>query len=67
MRVSKLASKVVAEAAQHQKPAKEGQDLDLDMNSILKLHKQNIKFVQKNLSDIRTQISTKLSDADEQF
>jgi len=54
MRVSKLASKIVQE--NEEQASKD----DLDQTSVLKQVKNNIKFVSKNLSETRTQLSDQL-------
>ena len=71
MRVVKLVSKILSNHLE-QNPTKnkemdsEDQDAEypeLDLSSVLKAFKKNVKFVNKNISEVRSKVSIKLGEA----
>ena len=56
MRVNKLANKIVSEGKN------ETEDGELDPSSVLTVHKANVKYVQKNISQPRSQLEEDLND-----
>ena len=60
MRVAKLVSKIlhayVDETAKQEDAASSDED-QMDLPSMLKVYKSNLKFVQKNISDPRVKVS----------
>lgn len=67
MRVAKLVSKIIqsylAETQQDQKDNASDSDDQLDLSSMLKQYKSNIKFVQKEISEPRIKVSSLIEKA----
>jgi len=60
MRVNKLANKVMEDADES-----DDQDQELDIASLAKRHKKYLKFVDKNISQVRAQVAEELSSLSE--
>jgi len=62
MRVNKLVNKVVSE---HAHEIEQQEDAELDVESLCKLHKKNLKYAEKNMSQVRTQVQATISSLGE--
>lgn len=63
MRVNKLVNKMVKEETKSTEDEEQGETMDLE--SLCKMHKKNIKYAEKNMQAVREEIESAIESMDD--